>query len=202
MTRRARGTWWARNRLGVVGLPVALLAALAASSERIPTYLWPSGLHAPQRAPAGEWLDFADDYTADGLEHTRAVRVRVDSVEPAPAGWTTQELPDGTVGVQVRLTLSAAPDVPLVGCTLALRGADGTRYDHLPGAVADQGFSPCVPSDAPGPMVGLDGSVTPSDAPRPATWTTSPVVLVPEGTDPSEVVLWWEMPDYASFALD
>lgn len=202
MTPRSRESWWVRNRRGVVGLPLALLAALLASSERVPTYLWPSGLHAAQSSPQGEWLTFTDSFVADGADVTREVRVRVDEVGPAPAGWSDAALPPGTDAVQVRMSLSAAPDVPLSGCSLALRGGDGTRYGYLPASGSDQPFSPCVPADAPGPMLSFDGTTTPAgDGPRPGSWTVSPVVLVPEGVELTDVLLWWEMPDYAAISL-
>ena len=59
---------------------------------------------------------------------------------------------------------------------------------------------PCVPEDAPGPGPSLgdvdDVLKDPDDLPRPATWSVSPVVVVPEDVEVADVVLWWEKPRY------
>jgi hypothetical protein len=45
-----------------------------------------------------------------------------------------------------------------------------------------------------------DGS-DPDARPRPAAWTVSPVIVVPAGVTPTEVDLWWQMPNYVSLAV-
>ena len=93
------------------------------------------------------------------------------------------------------------PDVVLRGCSLAVRDADGTRYDYVAnGWGATQPASPCVPADAPGPapsLGDLDDVLTPDSTPRrPATWTVSPVVVLPADVQVSDVVLWWQLPQH------
>ena len=130
------------------------------------------------------------------------MQVRLDHVGDATTLPDGLELPAGARAVQVDLTLSADPDVVLTGCSLAVRDAAGTRYDYVSsGWGALQPVVPCVPEDTPGPwpsLGDLDDVLTDPDAPpRPATWSVSPVVVVPEGVDVADVVLWWQKPQYA-----
>ena len=200
--------WTRRNRWGLVALPLALAAALVASSDRVKLYFWDEGLHQPQRGTQGAWLDFRDTYTDSEGEHPLAVRVRLDSVAPATSGrmaTTPLELPPGTKAVTVSLSLEADPALPLSGCRLAVRDAAGTRYDYLSEIGGNQPFSPCVPPDAPGPdraLGDLDkGRDTSSEPARPRSWTVQPVITLPSDVDVADVVLWWDLPDYASLAV-
>ena len=202
-------TWRTRNRWALAGLPVALLAALGASSDRVTAYFWQADLRQPQHADAGEWLDFSSTYSDDDGDHPLDVRLRLGSVRPATTGFGSSEpldVPDGSVALAVTLHVEADPDLPLLGCMLALRGDDGTRYGYLPSfGGAFMPGSPCVPPDSPGPypVVGdFDDVLNDDRVARPASWTVEPVVVVPRGTEISDVLIWWEMPAYASLAVD
>jgi hypothetical protein len=37
---------------------------------------------------------------------------------------------------------------------------------------------------------------------RPSHWTTRPVVVVPRSAKITQVLLWWEQPDYLAVQLD
>ena len=199
--------WTRRNRWGLLVLPFALAAALVGSSDRVRLYFWDEGLHQPQRAPQGAWLAFGDTYHDSEGEHPLKVRIRLDSVAPATTGWTSTtpvDLPPGTKAVAVSLTLEADPSLPLSVCRLAVRDAEGNRYDYLT-EVGRQPPAPCVPPDAPGPFAKLGeidkGRDTSGEPVRPRSWTVSPVVMLPADADIQDVVLWWELPDYASLAV-
>ena len=206
------GRWRTRNRWAAVGLPVALLAALGASSDRVTDYFWTADLRQPQHADAGEWLDFSDSYTDDDGEHPLDVRLRLGSVRPTTTGWGGEggdvdlDVPDGSVALAVTLQVEADPDLPLSGCMLALRGDDGTRYGYLPSfGDAYMPGSPCVPPDSPGPFPSVgefDDILNDDRVARPASWTVEPVVVVPRGTEITDVLIWWERPAYASLAVD
>lgn len=206
-----RGSGWSRrNRWGLATLPLAVVAALVASSDRVQLYFWEEGLRRPQSAVQGSWVDFRDTYTDAEGEHVREVRVRLDGVEPATTPWESTEpveLPPGTRALTVRLSLTAGPDLPLSVCSLAVRDADGTRYDYLSGVAGmAQPVSPCVPPDAPGPFpamgdLDLKGAAGDDEPRRPASWTVAPVIVVPDDAEISEVVLWWEMPDYVALTV-
>ena len=203
------GGWRRRNRWAAVGLPLALLAALGASSDRVGDYFWTTDLRQAQHADAGEWLDFSGTYAdADG-RHPLDVRLKIESVRPSTTAWGATEpldLPDGSVALTVTLRVEADPGLPLSGCTLALRGDDGTKYGYLPYfADAFQPGSACVPPDTPGPLPSLgdaDDHLSDDSVARPASWTVEPVVVVPRGTRITDVLIWWQTPAYASLAVD
>lgn len=194
--------WWRRNRWALVALPVALALTLVASGDRVRTLWWEQDLRRPTAVAAGETGDF-HQRVYDGLGGTLPVdvQVRLDGVGDATTLPDEMALPEGTRAVQVDLTLSADPDSVLSGCVLAVRDATGTRYDYVANAWgAFQAVIPCVPEDTPGPRASLgdlDEKIsTPETAPRPATWSVSRVVVVPEGTEVTEVALWWQKPQY------
>ena len=194
--------WWRRNRWALVALPVALALALVAASDRVRTLWWEQDLRVPTTAAAGSSVTFHQRvYDGAGGTLPVDVRVQLDGVRDATVLPEDLELPAGTRAVQVDLTLGAAPDVVLTGCSLAVRDADGTRYGYVAsGWGALQAASPCVPQDAPGPWPPLgdleDALSDPDAPPRPSTWSVSPVVVVPEGVEVTEVVLWWQLPQY------
>lgn len=202
-------SWWRRNRWALLGLPLALAAALLASSDRVSSYFWHAGLHAPDRAQAGVWLEHRDlvfsDASGEAGEVPIEVAVRLDGTAPATDGWEATEpltLPDGARAIRVDLTLRADPDEPLRGCFLALRDVDGTRYDYTWDAAGGyQPSSPCVPSLAPGPWAAFAPATEDVD-PRPEEWSVSPVVVVPADAEIAEVLLWWQPPAYVSLAVD
>lgn len=199
-------TWWRRNRWALLALPFALLLAAAAAGDRIGAFWWQSGLHQGVRAGVGETLDYRftrDD--ADG-EHPVEVGIAVESVVETTTGWRDEQLtlPPGAKALRVTLRFTADPRAVLRDCTIALRAADGTRYDYT----ADMGgafqpYWPCVPPEAPGPgavvLAGL--AATDEGDPRPETYTVEPVILVPADADPAAVLIWWGYPRYAELAL-
>jgi len=220
MIRHALHTpsWTRRNRWGLVALPLALVTALAASSDRVKLYFWDEGLRQPQRAAQGTWLDFRDTYSDSEGEHPMAVKVRLDAVRPASTLWQSTsplQLPAGTQAVEVELSLEADPDLPLSVCRLAVRDAEGTRYDYLSTVGSAQPYSPCVPPDAPGPQRALGeldegrdtdvgvggGDKSTGDPVRPESWTVKPVIMLPAGVEVRDVVLWWDQPDYAALSV-
>lgn len=199
--------WWRRNRWALVALPLALVLTLAASADRVRSLWWEQGLHRPTAGAPGETVTFHQT-VRDGVGGTRPVdvEVRLDGVVDATTLPRDLVVPDGARAVQVDLTLWSDPGTILQGCSLAVRDADGTRYDYRALAWgAFQPVSPCVPQDTPGPAPSLgtfddgptDGGPTPdAAAPRPPTWSVSPVVVVPADVEVADVVLWWQLPQH------
>jgi hypothetical protein len=199
--------WWRRNRWALVALPVALLLVLVASGDRVRTLWWDKDLRVATTAEAGARVGFHQE-VYDGVGGTLAIDVQVvlDHVGDAAPLPEDMVLPVGTRAVQVDLTLSADPDVVLAGCSLAVRDADGTRYEYVSnGWGAQQPVVPCVPQDTPGPALSLgdldDVLSEPEGPPRPGSWSVSPVVVVPEGVEVTDVVLWWQMPQYVQLPV-
>ncbi|NUU17895.1 hypothetical protein HP550_11610 [Cellulomonas humilata] len=196
------GTWWRRNRWALVALPVALALALVAAGDRVRTLWWEQDLRQPVTAGEGGTAELHQRvYDGSGGTLPVDVQVRLDGVADATVLPEDMELPTGTRAVRVDLTLSADPDVVLTGCSVAVRDASGTRYEYVAsGWGALQSPMPCVPEDAPGPwppLGDLEDALTDPDAlPRPATWSVSPVVVVPDGVEIADVVVWWQKPRY------
>lgn len=205
---RAPG-WWRRNRWGLVALPLAAVAALAGSSDRVKLLFWDEGLHREQAAQQGDWLEFRDTFHDSEGEHPLELRVRLDSVDDTTTGWGSSDpidLQPGGKAVRVTVSFEADPDLAMRVCQLAVRDADGTRYAYLPvlGEVS-QPLSPCVPDATPGPWpaMGEDlAETTPGEPPRPRSWTVEPVLVVPEDVEIADVVFWWEKPGYAALTVD
>jgi hypothetical protein len=203
-----RPGWARRNLWGLLALPLAVVAALSASSDRVQLYFWEEGLRQPTSGRAGQWVSYQETYTDSEGEHQRALRVRLDSVTATTLPWQSRSplsLPPGTKALAVTLSLQADPALPLTVCNLALRDAAGNRYEYLRTfGGADQPVSPCVPPEAPGPSVQmgeLGGGLDPDEPPRPASWTVSPVIVVPAGVTVTEVALWWQRPGYVALAV-
>ncbi|WP_456787326.1 hypothetical protein [Cellulomonas sp. P5_C5] len=188
--------WWRRNRWALAALPLVLALALVAAGDRVRSLWWMRDLRVPTTAEAGATAQF-HQRMYDGADVD--VEVHLDRVDDAATLPEDLELPPGTRAVQVDLTLSADPDVGLTGCSLAVRDAAGTRYDYVSsGWGALQPAVACVPEDTPGPWPSFgDADVAPTDAgPRPGTWSVSRVIVVPDGTEVADVVLWWQEPRY------
>lgn len=199
-------SWWRRNRWALIALLPALALALLASSDRVSALYWSADLHDARRGTQGEWLDHHDLLATASGDRPVDVAVRLDGVTRTDTGWESSSdlvLPPGTRAVRVDLTLRADPDEPLRGCTLAVRDADGTRYDYdWAAAGGTQPSSPCVPAGAPGPWPEFEGlESSPDELPRPAEWHVAPVVVVPRDVEITEVLLWWEVPTYLELSV-
>ena len=198
--------WLFRNRWGLGLLPLATVLALVTSSDRVKTYFWDSDLHEPLITAQGEWRDYSEPYTLDDGTHTMALRARLDSVrtltDEQAAGPAGYRLPEGTAAVQVELSVTADPNTPLTGCSMALRDRDGNQYTYLATEVGGgQPTSSCVPAGTPGPNAAL-GKLSepfPDEKPRPKQYTVKPVWVIPDDVTVTEVDLWWTIPQYISF---
>jgi hypothetical protein len=204
-------SWFRRNRWGLLALPVTAALAVGANAQRLHDYWWDQDLrHAAATGGQSEWVTWSDscsDATGDG---TRTFRVKVtDAVSTADAGPSADaadlDLPSDLTGWRITMDFEAAPDQVLFGCQLALLDDNGNRYMYR-AIVNDlnQDIWPCVPEDHPGPRpsitAGEPRTMMPGEE-RPAQWTTRPVVVVPRGATITQVLLWWEQPDYLAVRL-
>ncbi|WP_129669848.1 hypothetical protein [Phytoactinopolyspora endophytica] len=201
--------WWHRNRWGLVALPFVLAAALVAASYQVEEQWWLARPREAVDAGQGVWVDFIDTRYDRGGDVPIEVAVRLvgleEATEPFGGAGESIQLPPGTRGVAVVLDLTAAPDVPLVGCRLSVIGADGTEYAYQYASPSiSQATSPCVPPDNPGPDLELfEGTAGPDDGSdsdsRPEQFSVAPVVVVPADTEIVEVRLAWGAPRYVAF---
>jgi len=198
----AHRRWWERNRLWVFLLVPLLALALASSGFRLVRIYLPWNYSRPQIAHASA-MTFSQDWRYNSrLTFHRQATIKVRGVTVVDAEGGRRAAPGATL-YRVELQLDADPDVLMTGCDIMLLGPDGTRYGvsgakvDIPGA--DQPFGiACVPAEAPGPTVDVvTDEVTPSDSPRPTTWTIVTSVALPSAVKPTQVRVQWTEPDYA-----
>jgi hypothetical protein len=203
-------SWLRRNRWGLLALPVTAALAVGANAQRLHDYWWDQDLRlAGATGSRGQWVEWSDSFTDAAGDGTRTFRVKVTGsgpVDAASAESADLELPSDLTGWRVTMDFEAAPDQVLFGCRLALVDDRGNRYLFRPIVNSlMQGMHPCVPDDNPGPQPSISAgeprAVIYGDG-RPRQWTTRPVVVVPRTVTITEVLLWWEQPDYLAVRLN
>jgi hypothetical protein len=203
-------SWLRRNRWGLLALPIAAALAVGANAQRLHDYWWDQDLRlAGATGSQGEWVQWSDAFSDAAGDGARTIRVRVtgsESIDATSAESADLELPSDLTGWRVTLDLEAAPDQVLFGCRLALVDDNGNRYQFRP-MVNNlmQDMHPCVPDDNPGPQPSITAGEPRTvvyGGERPRQWTTRPVVVVPRTAKITEVLLWWEQPDYLAVRLN
>jgi len=200
------GGWWRANRLWLPALPLALGALLLASSYNVKEFWYDGGLH--DRIGSADQGDFvsATSHYEDALGATsRTFRVRLNGLEETDVYPSEDEEPsppsDGLDALVAHLDWEAEPDQVLRLCRVSLVDDEGRRYD----TDAPTTYGHCTPENRPGPEdpFSADGprGVVPDGEERPATWSTSPVFLVPEGRRITQVMVWWETPQYVELSV-
>ncbi|MCU1537487.1 MAG: hypothetical protein JWP82_1838 [Humibacillus sp.] len=208
----ARRAWVRRNRVGLVLLPVALVAALAGNAERLQTLWWEDDLRVPQRPDSSGVVHVLDAY--DDGHHAWPIRpevslvsvVQADTLPGYDGAPTPVILPAGTTLRKVTLHVSADPNMIISGCTLALADADGTRWEARSGALkseAQEPASPCTPDGRSGPswLPQEKQPVVDANSVRPATYDVASYVVLPVGAKPTEVWVWWAKPRFAALPI-
>jgi hypothetical protein len=205
-------SWLRRNRWGLLALPVTAALAVGANAQRLQDYWWDKDLRlAGATGSQGDWVTWSDSFSDAAGDGTRTFRVKVTGSESIDAAGPSEEsadleLPSDLTGWRVAMEFEAAPDQVLFGCRLALVDDSGNRYMYR-AMVNDlnQDMHPCVPDDNPGPQPSITAG-EPRTAiyggERPRHWTTRPVVVVPRTATITEVLLWWEQPDYLAVRLN
>jgi hypothetical protein len=200
-------SWGRRNRWWLVLLPVALVVLVAGSSYRVKTFWWDSGFHhVSATARPGSFLHVVQHFEDQLGPTRRTFDVRLDGVgkvaalPPAGSSSDPAPVPAGATAWRVELSWRAAPDQDLDACRVALVDASGARYG---GDIEDPlgQVHQCVPDETPGPRSPLGrgakrGQVPPGESPRPETWRTKVVVLLPTGTRPDRAWVTFGHPDY------
>lgn len=208
MTTAQTSSWWRRNRWGMMLLPVALVVALAAGSSRIHAYWWVRGFHA--QAPVTDGVaSLTDEYDDGHLRYPIEARFRVASFAPAPDVTLDNDdpLPDGLRAWRLRFAVEADPDIVLSGCSVAVVDSAGNviREDDSGLGLNQFNVSRCVPEDTPGPGVDVGSTDPPKlddgESPRPRTFTTDTVFVLPEESTPRAVRLWYFLPNYVELPV-
>lgn len=198
--------WW------MAAVPVAVVAMLAASGYRVPVFWYQSGQHHEiADGDAGAWVAVSERTSDAHGDLVRRYSVRLDGLGEAgteyEAGFDEFTLTDGMVARTVRLDFRAEPDQVLKACALTLVDDRGRQYRV--GHVLD-GIGPkttvCVPEETPGPGLAVlqsmtRGALAPEEPPRPAEWSVSPAIAVPEDARFVELRISFEDPDYVTLRL-
>lgn len=203
-------SWWRRNRLAVLAIPVVLVLAVAANGLRLERFWWNTEFRSATAGQQGEFVTFHQDYTDYLGSTSRTLKVRLEGVTEVAEVTKTyggaQPIPDGVRALRVDLSFEADPEQSVSGCWLGLVDDEGTMYEFDEGFLdiaQDEPFA-CHELARPGPRVptfkGQTREVTPGEE-RPASWQMHPVVLVPEDAEITEVRLWWELPQYLSLTV-
>jgi|EndMetStandDraft_8_1072994.scaffolds.fasta_scaffold138882_2 hypothetical protein len=199
-------SWWRENRYWLPALPVALAAMMLTSSYNVKDYWYDNGLHhklasAPQRT----FVSTTDHYDDAIGPTSRTYSVRLAGLGSTDAYPDEEDgepgsPPDGVDAVVVQLDWKAPVDQVLRGCTVSLVDDQGLRYD-----VDSASFvNVCTPDGHAGPhdpfSVTDQRGLVPEGEDRPTTWSTSPVVLVPHGRTVTQVLVWWQTPNYVQLS--
>lgn len=204
-------TWWRRQRLAVMLLPLILMAAVAASSMYVHDYWWVRGFHSAAPVAADGSVTISDEYDDGYLRYPIRATVRLEGAERVtelPGAFKPMELPSGAALWEVRLAWDADPDVSLSGCQVALLDRDGSRFDS--GTLGFDAGAPlpiyeCVPDDTPGPKAKIGSTSPPAveegQDPRPQKYLTKVYVLTSSAARPESVRVWWYLPRYADLPL-
>ena len=200
--------WWRENRLWLPVLPFALAALLLASSYNVKDFWYVGGLHDRiGSAEQGDFVSATDDYEDKRGATSRTFRVRLTGVEKTDVYPSEDEdeepspPPDGLDAVVAHLDWEAEPDQVLRFCVVSLVDDEGRRYD----TDTPTTYGHCTPEDHPGPEYPFTEDdprgVAPDGLERPPAWSTSPVFLVPEGRRITQVLVWWETPQYVALSV-
>ena len=208
--RRARTTWWRRERLALVLLPIAIVTAFVASSSRVDDYWWSRGFHQEADRTAAGVATIDDEYDDGTLRYDIKAKIALESARPITSVKGSDRpvgSPTGTRVWEVRLRWDADPQVPLVGCKIALYSSSGAQYLASSLGFDPNGITPiqdCVPDETTGPKPTLDGTEPEQpegEAARPQTYSTRVYVVVPNDVEPTAVRIWWFLPRYAELPI-
>lgn len=207
----ARRSWWRRERLAIVLLPVIIVAAVVLTGSRVHEYWWQRGFHDQAPRDAHGVASIEDEYDDGYLTYPIRADISLVSAEPVtelPDAYGPAKVPTGAQLWEVRLRWKADPDVSLTGCSIALVDGDGNRWDADAtsfDAGAPTTVETCVPDATPGPKPQLGSTeapvVGPGEQPRPASYETRAYVVTPDDAEPTAVRVWWFLPVYAELPL-
>ncbi|WP_119697768.1 hypothetical protein [Microbacterium halotolerans] len=182
----------------MIALPVALVIALGASSDRLAEYWWQEDLRIQvDRAAEGGTAQLTgvpehrDGDPEPGDPATTALTVGLTEIERLAAiddGYSTEPIPDGADAYGVHLAFDSG--VPVAAeCTVILVGDDGARYGD--GSDPLHQYPACSSRDAEG-----DTDYGPS-----GQWENTFTILAAEGADIDHVRVTYDGVHYVRLDL-
>lgn len=205
--------WWRENRWWLLALPVAVIVLGAGSAYNVKHWWYDGGLHHEIAAGGpGAFVSATDPYRDPLGATSRTFRVRLASVEetasfPHDSADDTAVPHEGLTAWRVSLDWEADPDQVLRFCTVSLLDDQGRRYDtdDQTDAGSTDLLNPCTPADHGGPYAperkDQERGEVPEGEARPPSWSTEPVILVPEGRRVTQVLVWWAVPEYVQLSV-
>ncbi|MET0931107.1 MAG: hypothetical protein ABWX74_16420 [Aeromicrobium sp.] len=208
---RVRQTWWRRERLAILLLPVIVVAVVVLTGSRVDEFWWQRGFHEQAPRDAQGVASIEDEFDDGYLSYPIRADISLVSAEPVtelPGAFAQAKVPTGAQLWEVRLRWEADPDVSLTGCTIALVDGDGNRYDvdvTSFDAGAPTTVETCVPDETPGPKPQYGSTEAPAlaqgEQPRPSSYETRAYIVTPDDAEPTAVRVWWLLPVYAELPL-
>ena len=198
-----------RTLLSVAALPLALVLAMGASSQRLVDRWWPTFPHERLTAAADRSVQLSDTLDDAKGTHRRDVTMRFVSLAPvedyqesADAKTLPATVPDGQTLWRLTLHFATDPATVLGACQVQVRDAEGRQYSPGVGDAVDDvlDFPSCTPPGAAGPLpaISADGPEQAFD-PRPAEYDRRYHLLLPAHARPADVRVWFDTPLYAEF---
>jgi hypothetical protein len=195
----------------VAALPLALVLAMGASSQRLVDRWWPTFPHERLAAAADGSVRLSDTLVDSKGTHRRDVTMRFVSLAPvedyqesADAKALPATVPDGQALWRLTLHFAADPATVLGACQVRVRDGEGRQYSPGVGDAVDDvlDFPSCTPPGASGPLpaISADGPDQSFD-PRPAEYDRRYHLLLPADVRPADVRVWFDTPLYAEFGV-
>ncbi|WP_141741483.1 hypothetical protein [Corynebacterium sp. HMSC05E07] len=190
---------------------------IAASSSIMVHAYRPLSVHSAVKAHRNESVTFDFEYNADEERYHRAATVELTSVTPIEQSEflerfknTTEwdfyypELLEQSEIMAATVTWAADPEVPLDGCYVSLRDANGLEHSNFlsnspsDGPKENERIVGCEPQGAFGPIAlnpfESTPHIIPEPSPRPREWEMTYHFLVTPGFKPTELVITWDGP--------
>ena len=210
--RRSKAWWWAAT--------IPALATMIAASSSIMVHAYrPLAVSSVVNAHRNESATFDFEYNADEEHYHRAATVKLISLTPIERSEFSEsfkttvesefpfpELVEQTEVLKANVSWEADPEIPLDGCHVSLRDADGLEQNNLLSVSPLDGPKDslisvpdkCEPMGAFGPIAinpfDLDSNIIPEPSPRPREWEMAYHFLVTPGFKPTELVITWDGP--------
>jgi hypothetical protein len=198
-----------RTVLTVAAIPLALVLAMGATSQRLVDRWWPTFPNDRLSAAADGSVRLSDTLDDAKGTHRRVVTMRFVSLarvedfqESADAKTLPATVPAGQALWRLTLHFAADPATILGACHVQVRDAEGRQYSPGIGDAVDGvlDFPSCTPPGASGPLpaISTDGPDQSFD-PRPAEYDRRYHLLLPAAVRPTDVRVWFDTPLYAEF---
>jgi hypothetical protein len=198
-----------RTALTVAAIPLALVLALGASSQRLVDRWWPTFPNERLSSASDGSVRLSDTLDDAKGRHPRVVTMKYVSLERVRdyqeadgAKTLSAQVPAGQAMWRLTIHFTADPQTVLGACVVQVRDAGGRQYSPGVGDAVDgvSEFTSCTPPGASGPMASLAADEAAQELdPRPPEYDRRYHLLMPVDVQPDNVRVWFDTPRYAEF---